>query len=188
MSTNPADKLQQEVLVVLAQAGNTEAFTRLVDDHHGRLLYFVRRLLQDRAAADDVLQETWVTAYRGLWSLREPSAFTAWLYGIARRKALQQLDRHAVRYAPTEALADIEQPAEQEALLQEDVHLLHRCLEQLSIEHREVLTLRFLEDMSYEQMAEVIGCQIGTIRSRLHYAKQALRRTMEQEEYSDETR
>ena len=58
---------------------------------------------------------------------------------------------------------------------------MHRCLEALRPEHREVLLLRFLEEMSYESIAEVVGCSVGTVRSRLHYAKAALRREMERD-------
>jgi RNA polymerase sigma-70 factor (ECF subfamily) len=61
----------------------------------------------------------------------------------------------------------------------EDAAQVHAALDELAPEHREVLVLRFLEDMSYENIAQAIGCQIGTIRSRLHYAKRALRRALE---------
>ena len=64
----------------------------------------------------------------------------------------------------------------------EDAARIHAALDRLAAEHREVLVLRFLEEMTYDQIARVVGCQLGTVRSRLHYAKQALRRAIEKDQ------
>ena len=69
--------------------------------------------------------------------------------------------------------------ADEETFAADDVRLVHECLDELTPPHREVLVLRFLESMSYEAIADVVGCGVGTIRSRLHYAKQALRAAIE---------
>jgi RNA polymerase sigma-70 factor (ECF subfamily) len=177
MRTDRIEQLQEQVLVLQAQMGDRAALSRLIELHHGRLAYFVRRLLPE--AAEDVVQETWLTAHQKLRMLADPSAFTAWVYGIARRKAWQHLQRRGVALAAEEVLHAIPDPHDDPAFATEDAERLHEALGRLRLEHREVLTLRFVEDMSYEQIAAVVGCSLGTVRSRLHYAKQALQREME---------
>jgi RNA polymerase sigma-70 factor (ECF subfamily) len=87
------------------------------------------------------------------------------------------------RRRPHERLLDItdleEEPSQDDEFRQEDAQEIHASLEQLTPEQREVLVLRFLEDMAYEQITKVTGCPIGTVRSRLYYAKSALRQAME---------
>jgi len=173
------DKLRDQVLVTRAQLGDNEAFTRLVERYHNHLLYYVRRMVVDESSAEDVLQELWLTAYRKLARIRRPEAFVPWIYGIARNKALQQLRRRCLVtsfYDPHDEPINDDESASFSA---EDAALVHRCLARLSLEHREVLTLRFVNDMTYEQIASVIGCEIGTVRSRLYYAKRALKYEME---------
>jgi RNA polymerase sigma-70 factor (ECF subfamily) len=100
------------------------------------------------------------------------------LYRIARDRAFRVLRR---RQPPTCPLAEEEvpDPGKDVEFAAEDVERVHAALDQLVPEHREVLVLRFLEGMAYEDMARVIGCPVGTVRSRLHYAKRELRRTVE---------
>jgi RNA polymerase sigma-70 factor (ECF subfamily) len=81
--------------------------------------------------------------------------------------------------------ASVREPEGEEPFSPEDAARIHAALDQLPPEQREVLVLRFLEDMTYEQIAGVVGCQLGTVRSRIHYGKQALRRLLDQDQ-SDE--
>lgn len=74
----------------------------------------------------------------------------------------------------------IEEPAQDNDFRREDAEEIHASLDELALEHQEVLVLRFLEDMTYQQIAKVTGCPIGTVRSRLHYAKSALRQAIQQ--------
>ncbi len=177
MGTERIEQLQEQVLVLRAQVGDRAALSRLIELHHGRLAYFVRRLLPE--AAEDVVQETWLTVHRKLRTLADPSAFTAWLYGIARRKIWQHLQRRGVALVGEEALQALPDMQEDTAFAAEDAQQVHEALSRLRLEHREVLTLRFMEDMSYEQIAAVVGCSLGTVRLRLHYAKQALQCELE---------
>ena len=126
--------------------------------------------------ADYVLQEVWVDAYCGLARLAAPAAFSTWLYRIARDRAYRELRASgranyvALEEDPVEVVDD------EPAFSADEAQRIHQCLNLLSPEHREVLTLRFIEDMSYDEIASVVGCKVGTIRSRIYYAKQALRR------------
>ena len=177
----PFERLREQVLVLRYQAGDTTALEELVERYHGPLLYFVRRMLTDSRGAEDVLQDTWLAVVRGLFKLRQPKAFSVWLYHIARNKVYQRLrkrDRALPLSEEVEATAAPEKEADDFSA--DDAARVHECLERLRPEHREVLVLRFLEQMSYQDIAVVVGCGLGTVRSRLHYAKRALRKEMEE--------
>lgn len=168
------EKLLEQLTVLRAQSGDDAAFARLVEHYHPRLLYFVRRLAGE-SAADDILQNVWLDAYNQKGRLKAPEAWSVWLYRIAHNKAVQAIRKDA-RYQPlseTEIASDA--PVDDSSWSAEDAALVHQAIETLSPEHREAVTLRFIEDMSYADIAEVVGCGVGTVRSRLHYAKQKIR-------------
>jgi RNA polymerase sigma-70 factor (ECF subfamily) len=176
--TDAAERLHEQLLVLRCQAGDEAAFAELVARYHSRLRYYLRRMLPRADQADDVLQEVWLAVFRALPRLVEPAALAAWLYRIARDKASVQW-----RGQPPEHSLDasdlVEELSQDNEFGQEDAEEIHASLGQLSPEQREVLVLRFLQNMTYQQIAEVTGCPIGTVRSRLYYAKSALRQTIE---------
>lgn len=177
--TGPADWLHERLLVLRCQTGDAIAFEELVLLYQPRLRYFLRGLLRSDHDVDDHLQEIWIDVYRGIGRMKEPSAFAAWLYRIARNRAFRVLRK---RRQPTCSIDDIDLAAkgdEEPHWSAEDAEYIHAALDSLEPEHREVLLLRFIEEMSYEDIARVIDCPIGTIRSRLHYAKRALRCVLE---------
>ena len=176
---NQFERLREQLLVLQYQAGDSAALAELVERYHGPLLYFLRRMLPDRQGAEDVLQDTWLTVVRELFRLRQPKAFPAWLYRIARNKVYQQLRKHNSFVPLKEEVAEAPAEEETEDFSADDAARVHECLERLPPEQREVLVLRFLEQMSYEDIAAVVGCPPGTVRSRIHYGKRALRREME---------
>lgn len=177
---NPFERLREQVLVLRYQAGDSTALEELVERYHGPLLYFVRRMLTDSRSAEDVLQNTWLAVVRDLRKLRNPDAFSPWLYRIARNKVYERL-RKTTRVLPlTEEVEKAVAPEETDDFSADDAARVHQCLEKLRPAHREVLILRFLEQMSYQDIAVVVGCGLGTVRSRLHYAKRALRKEMEE--------
>ena len=176
--TDIAERVYRSILVVRCQAGDRAAFEELVELYQPRLHYFLAGMVGDDHAADDLLQEVWFDVYRGLARLADPGAFSAWLYRIARHRALAELRKKRL---PLSSLAGIDLAEEDEAddFSAEDAERVQAGLGQLAPEHREVLLLRFFEGMAYEEIAGVTGCQLGTVRSRLHYAKRALRRVLE---------
>jgi RNA polymerase sigma-70 factor (ECF subfamily) len=183
MVPSPDDEQVAEQLMVLrAQLGSREAFSRLAARYDARLLFYVRRLLGPfrEADAEDLRQEIWLIVLRKLRSLDEPAAFRTWLYRVARHCAISFLRRRRAE-VPLDELAPREEPTapdddEQDlAFTAADAQAVYLALDRLSPSHREVLTLRFLGDLSYEQVADVLGCRVGTVRSRIHYAKAALR-------------
>ena len=175
-------QIHERLLVLCAQEGNREAFSRLIDVYDRKLIYFIQRILGHIDGALDVLQSVWLIVHRKLTTLQSPDAFRVWIYRIAHDQAISELRRKLIRPTPVDDLEEVlvtdEQCAEVTAF--ENAELVHQGLKELSIEHRRVLTLRFLEDMSIEEIAQVIGAHAGTVKSRLHYAKLALRRQIEE--------
>ena len=174
------EQLRAKVLVLRAQLGDKDAFGRLFERYHGPVLYYVRRLLGDLDRAEDVLQDVWLTVYRQIGRLEEPLAFPVWLYRIARNKTIQRLRAKRIEIPLEEhSAAWAEVPADD--FTPEQAGQIHTCLEKLSRRHREVLVLRFMQQMKYEQIASVVGCSVGTVKSRLHHAKHKLRAEMERQ-------
>ena len=165
-----AGQLYEQMLVVRCRAGDDAAFEELVERYHDRLRYYVRRVLGGADGADDVLQDVWLTAFRKLSRLRNPAALRVWLYRIARNRALAELRKRERWTELTEDVAAAEPPGEEPEFSPQDAARIHACLARLRTEHRDVLTLRFLEGMGYEEIAGVVGRPIGTVRSRIHYA------------------
>ena len=135
-------------------------------------MYYVRRLVRTSHECQDVLQDTWLQVFRSLGRLQSPQAFRVWLYRIAYRRAVTHARRRADEMPPADCAAESDSvDSWNELVLLEDAELVHNALERLTSAHREVLTLRFLEDMDVKEIAEVVGCREGTAKSRLHYAK-----------------
>ena len=172
------ERSHEQVLVLMCQAGDRDAFACLVERYHAPLKYYIRRLLDSPEIADDVLQMVWLKALRGIKRLRQAGAFRAWVYCIARNEVYQQLRRDHRWTEVHESLAPVED--EEEEPFTADASRIHAALAQLTPAHREVLVFRFLEDMSYEEIAAIVGCGIGTVRSRIHYAKRAMGRILKE--------
>jgi RNA polymerase sigma-70 factor (ECF subfamily) len=166
-----ADKLAEQVLILRCQLGDADALAELIAHYSPGLLFYLRKLAA--SAAEDLLQDTWFDVYRRINALHEPAAFTTWLYRIARDKAYRRLRRKPEAFLDQELAAGL--AAQEEAFTAEDAAGVRAALEDLPSEQREVLVLRFIEEMSYEQIAQIIARPMGTVRSRIHYARLALR-------------
>jgi RNA polymerase sigma-70 factor (ECF subfamily) len=176
--TDQTERLYERILILRCQAGDEPAFAEVVERYSPRLRYYLCKMLGNHHAAEDALQEVWLDVFRSLPRLADVGAFTAWVYRIARDRAF----RTARQRRDHCSLVESDEPADREDgpdFSAADAEAIHRALDELAAEHREVLVLRFLEEMSYEDIARVAGCELGTVRSRLHYAKRALRRVLE---------
>ena len=154
-----------------AQRGDEDAFAALIDRFDRRLLYYVRRLMNEEDGAFDVVQSTWLAAYRRLDRHRSPNAFRVWLFRIAHDQAVSVLRRKGLPITSTDS-QPIEPSDEQKHSVEgvvQNAQLVHKALGRLSFEHRQILTLRFLEDMTIEEIAAVTCIPVGTVKSRLHY-------------------
>jgi RNA polymerase sigma-70 factor (ECF subfamily) len=172
------DLIYERVLVVRCQAGDEAAFAELVGRYDARLRYFLRKLTAPERA-DDLLQDVWLDVLRHLPRLADPQAFRAWVYRIARDKAFGLLRRAQRAEQP---LGDTDVPddsVDNGGFDEEDATRIHAALDRLPAEQREVLVLRFVEAMTYDEIARATGQPLGTVRSRLFYGKQALRKLLE---------
>jgi RNA polymerase sigma-70 factor (ECF subfamily) len=176
--SNPADELYERVLVVRCQAGDEVAFAELVERYQPRLRYYLGKMLPGSPAAEDAAQDVWYDVVRGVARLANPGAFRAWLYRIARDRAWRILRRRPPPHRPIDDV-DVAANGTADEFTAEDAARVHAALDTLAPEHREVVVLRFIEQMSYDEIAKVAGCPVGTVRSRLHHAKRGLRRVLE---------
>jgi len=181
--TTERDRIFSELMLVRYRRGDTSAFDELVKHWEGRLFYYIMRLVSDEDDGWDALQDTWFALARGIDRLQEPRDIVLWLYKTARHKAIDRLrDRykHRTVSAECEELPEVEERVEPFTF--EDAEQVHCALGKISALHREVLTLFFLEDLSVAGIAEVLGIPTGTVKSRLHFARRALRAVIEAEE------
>lgn len=169
-----------EKIVQRCQNDDKAAFEKLFEIFHPRLKYYVRRL-DSSDAIDDILQEIWLTVIKKIHKLKDIQAFSAWLYRIARNKVYDKY-RKKDRHVPLSEEKELPESIEDKSTFDVyDAIKLHRALNNLKPHHREVLTLNFIEQMSYKAIAGVVDCSIGTVRSRLFHAKQSLRKEMERQ-------
>ena len=175
------EQARQRTLILRCQLGSRAAFEELYLAHNRPLGYYLRRML-GRDDVSDVQQEVWLAVLRKIGGLRTPEAFIVWFYQIARTKALKWTDDRRALTALGDEADPVDAGQEPEAEFSpEDAAWVHAGLARLKPAHREVLVLRFLEGLSYDQIAAVVGCSTGTVRSRLHYAKAALHLELEKQ-------
>jgi RNA polymerase sigma-70 factor (ECF subfamily) len=169
-----------------ARAGKPEAWDALFKRHQLPLYVYVFELVHHEQTSLDIVQETFINAARHLGGLRDDGKFSSWLFGIAHQKCIQHWRKRRPDEVPieehdeSEELWDIDP---QELLIrkeQEDVFM--KLLGQLTVPHRSVLLLHFVEDFSLEEIAQITEVGVGTVKSRLHYAKRALRDLLEEGE------
>ena len=174
-------------LVALARSGDRAAFDQLVERYQRRLLRLVLRLLRDPAEAEDVVQETFLRAYRGLPRFRGESAFFTWLYRIAinaahnailnRKRRPVPVPQPRSRPGPQEAVPEASTP-EGLLLSKQVMATVDAALDALPLELRTAIVLREIEGLSYEEIGEIMACPLGTVRSRIFRAREAIARRL----------
>jgi len=180
---------QDDILLVSAcKNGDQEAFSLLVQRYQRRIFNLVFRMLQDYDEACEITQETFLAAWQGLPAFRGEARFTTWLYRIAYNCSLKQLEARK-RDQVLQAALQSEQTREDEDhrsthLAQLDrQEMVQEQLSQLPPKYRIVLVLRHLQDMTYEEMAEVLTMPIGTIKTHLFRARNLLKERLQAFEY-----
>ena len=172
-------------LVQRAQRGDLRAFDLLVLKHQGRIGALVSRYIADAGEVEDVTQEAFIKAYRALSKFRGDSAFYTWLYRIAANAAKNHLVAKGRRPGADATIEDAEvfddgglvsETSSPEAMAMGDelAAVVEQALQSLPEELRAALTLRELEGLSYDDIAEVLGCPVGTVRSRIFRAREAI--------------
>lgn len=175
--TTRSEKLKAHFLVLRSQVGDDHAFTSLYNMFSGRSLRLLNGLLRSDKA-QDLNQEVWLTVYKRIASLDDASRFRTWLFQITRNRALDHFrstkrlnefydiigsETEEVSYEPTVELEV------------QSTRLVEEKLEELSPKLREALVLNYFEGMDYEEMALILGVSLGTVKSRIHKAKQKIK-------------
>jgi RNA polymerase sigma-70 factor (ECF subfamily) len=181
------DREVDQQLVERAQRGDKHAFELLVAKYQRKLARLLSRFIRDPGEVEDVVQEAFIKAYRALPSFRGDSAFYTWLYRIGINAAKNYLVAMG-RRAPTttehdaedaesfddgDQLRDINTP-ENMLMSKQVANVVNAAMDQLPEELRTAITLREIEGMSYEDIAEIMNCPIGTVRSRIFRAREAI--------------
>jgi RNA polymerase sigma-70 factor (ECF subfamily) len=166
-------------LIDRAKRGDKEAFTALVLQLGDRLYSVAYRILRDAGRAEDAVQQTFLIAWRELPSLRDESRLEAWLYRLLVNACYAEI-RHTRRWQPGLRLVSLEVPSEDDAQLSvANRDELERAFRRLSGEQRAVLVLHHYVGLSGAEIGTALGLSPGTVRSRLHYARQLMRAAIE---------
>lgn len=179
-----------EVLAERAKRGSREAFEALVAAHQGRVYGLALHLLRNPDDAADAAQEAWVRCYGALDRYDPGQSFGAWLYRIVYNHCLDILRRRKRTpmvptgvgeedLSPFDSAADPGLGVEEIVQRDESAHRLKEVMDRLSEEHRRVLSLRYMLDLSYAEIAQVLGVPDSTVTMRLHHAKRALRKELQ---------
>jgi RNA polymerase sigma-70 factor (ECF subfamily) len=180
------------LLVDRFKAGDQEAFNEMVSRYWDRIYAMVNQLLRNTQDAEEVTQDAFIRAHRGLDKFRGDSSFSTWLYQIAtnlarnrywywwRRKRDRSVSFDQPLTAESETSlaeifpSDVESPLDATAT-QEFVDRVAACMETLNEKHREILTLRNVQNLAYEEIATILGISVGTVKSRIARARESLR-------------
>ncbi len=177
-----------EKLISLFQGGDLNAFDHIVERYQGQLINFVGRLLNDRNTAEDIVQETFLRVYRNKHRYKEIARFSTWIYTIAGNLARTELRRRKIRnffsisqrgegekdYEIPDADIDVEKSVES-SLVRD---LIMREVMKLPIYFREVIILRDLQDLSYEEISQILKVPLGTVKSRVNRGRNLIQKQL----------
>lgn len=167
-----------------AQSGDRAAFDELLRGVQGPLYRYVSRLAQERDLAEDILQEVFIIIYRKLRWLKEPEMFRPWAYRIASRETFKRLKRErrwSEQVRDESVLDRIPASAVEDGFMPELIDHLPRFIASLSPASRAVLILHYFDEMPLSEIADVLGIALGTVKSRLAYGLESLRRAIREE-------
>jgi RNA polymerase sigma-70 factor, ECF subfamily len=181
--TSASIEQDDAALVIASKAGDQDAFALLVQRHQRRVFNLVYRMLQQYEEANEVTQETFFAAWQGLSSFRGDARFSTWLHRIAYNCALKQIEQRnrdtALQMAIQAEAVDNDERVGAELEIHDRQALVREHISTLPAKYRVVLVLRHLQDMTYEEMAEILTMPIGTIKTHLFRARNLLKERLE---------
>ena len=184
------DSQQERELILRCQERDTAAMGTLVVQYQHWVYNIAFGMLGHHEDAQDAAQDAFLSVWQNIDSFQFRSRFSTWLYRIVRNKCLNVIDQRKRRKTDPMEIDD-SQPwvpldtvtPEQEALRTEQNEILHAALDRLKESYRTILILRELRELSYEEIAEVLNCTLGRVKSRLHEARKALRKELERNDW-----
>lgn len=178
-------------LVKLARKGDQIAFAELVDLYKDRLFHLGYRMLSNRHEAEDVVQETFLRVYKNWSRYDEKQKFSTWIYRIATNLCIDRLRKRKPNYYLDAEMNDQEgmdgytlipgdeRTPETEYLLSETQQTIHRAIEGLPAKYRSVIVLRYLQEMSLQEISDVLDMPVTTVKTRVHRGREFLRKKLE---------
>ena len=196
-SKNKLEAAYDAVLVQRFNAGDESAFSEIIQRYYARIRSLANQTLHNLADAEEVAQDTFIRAHRALANFRGDSSLATWLYCIGlnlarnrywfyfrrRRQDTISIDRAVVEGSGVSlagVLSDGSAGPRGESMTGEFVTLISECMERLEASHREILTMRTLRNLSYEEIAATLGINVGTVKSRIARARERLRALLQQ--------
>ena len=182
---DPVADISDEDLVRQFHDGNEDAFRLLVERNQDKVRSIILYTLNRNDVVDDIAQDVFIKVYKGLDNFRFDSKFYTWLYRITVNKCRDELrKRRWKRFIPLNHSSGNEEPKNVTGLTTEQNHndfkdAVHAALQKLPAKYREIIVLKDIEDYSYEEIAEILECRMGTVKSRLSRARVELRKILE---------
>jgi RNA polymerase sigma-70 factor (ECF subfamily) len=173
--------LSDAALIEAIAAGDKHALQILYGRHHVKVYRFALRFLRDETAAEDMVSEVFFDVWRQAERFERRSQVSTWLLAIARNKALSSLRRRSNEQLDEEVAEFIEDPADNPEVAmqkQERSTILRSCLEQLSAAHREIIDLVYYHERTIEEVSEIIGVPVNTVKTRMFYARKRIAEMM----------
>jgi len=171
-----------EALIGAIAAGDRRAMQALYARHNVRIYRFVLRLTNDSSLAEDIVSEVFIDVWRGAEGFKVKSRVSTWMLAIARHKTLSALRRRSDEQLDEDAAAAIADPAddaETTANNRDRSAIVQQCLSQLSALHREVLDLVYYHEKSVDEVAEIVGAPVNTVKTRMFYARKRMQTLLE---------
>lgn len=177
---NTCDQVEENTLITLVAGGDTAAFESLYRRFHPRLFAFVFRTIRRPELVEEVVDDVLLAVWRGAAEFAGRSRVSTWIFGIAYRLALKALERETRR----ERWVDVDGAAEPEladarAQRRELAEALELGMRALSPEHRAVLELAVVAELGYREIAQIVGCPVNTVKTRMFHARRRLREDLE---------
>lgn len=199
--TESAKRIQRDYQLVdeALQCGNQKAYAALMENHKESLYYMIFKMVNNPYEAEDLTIEAFGKAFRNLSDFRKDYAFSTWLFSIAANNCIDYLRRKRLRYVlmddtyesedgsfrPYASIPDGMLSPEEKLCKKEGELLLHQYVGMLKQEYRELIEMRYFQELSYEEMAERSGIPLGTVKSRLFKAKDKLQELIQKQQRTE---
>ena len=188
--TEELDLAQERELVLRCQQGDIDAMGTLITRYQHWVYNIAYGILGHREDAQDVAQDAFLSVWENIGKFEFRSRFSTWLYRIVKNKCFNHIDQHQRRKTDPMEIDD-SQPwvpldtatPEDAALRSEEKDIVHSALARLKDSYREILVLRELRELPYEEISDILGCTLGRVKSRLHEARKALKKELERVEW-----